>query len=274
MGTCVCLGNYVGRTIDIRNSPPIPISISTHSSNRIKGTLLNSVLVDGVNAYGLVVMSLDFDIYAPRSQESTPHRHSENINLEDDQMVMFLLSHAHSIDDVKEFCRIITIVQSHLHWICFDANKKCIVIECSTKDGFPIVFDNPYGVLTGLPSYPDQLRMVQHPEVMALHPNMDEARAKMQRQSAHYSHGTGLIGLPGDMSSVSRFVRSCTLSQLLSSNSEPSNLSEMFHLLDYMFILPGMDSIVHTAFTVVYDLSKNTYDMFIRDGTSQRITKG
>lgn len=271
MGTCVRLRNYIGRTLDVRHSHSI--SISVLSSNRIKGTLVDSNLVDGTNAYGLVVIALDFDPYVEQAANPISHRHSENINLEDHQMVYFLLTHAHSIDDVKEFCRIITIVKSRMHWICFDRNKKCVVIECSQKDGFPIVYENPYGVLTGLPTFPEQLRVAKHPEVMALHPNMDETRAQMQLQSAHYSHGTGLVGLPGDMSSVSRFVRASTLVQL-AEESKVEDISHIFHLLDYMFILPGIDSVVHTAFTVVYDMNLSQIEMYIREGTSHRITRG
>lgn len=269
MGTCVRLGNYIGRTIDVKHTQPV--SISTYSSNRIKGMMIDSTMVDGINAHGLVVIALDFRQFEPQVTELISHRRSENINLEDHQMVWFLLTHAHSIDDVKEFCRIITIVNCRMHWICFDRHKNCAVIECSAKDGFPIVFNNPHAVLTGLPSFPEQLRMAQHPEVMALHPNMDEARAKMQRQSAHYSHGTGLIGLPGDMSSVSRFVRASTLVRLVHSDTE--DISHIFHLLDYMFILPGLDSLVYTAFTVVYCLDP-IIEMYSREGTSHRITKG
>lgn len=120
-----------------------------------------------------------------------------------------------------------TLPPSPLHWIIADAHD-CITVE-STREGL-FVYDNPVGVLTNNPPFPSQ--MFQLNQYMHLTPkdpiNLFSAQLPLQ----HYSRGMGTIGLPGDLSSSSRFVRAVfTKMNAVSDNTEAESVSQFFHIL-------------------------------------------
>lgn len=110
-----------------------------------------------------------------------------------------------------------------LHWLIADQTGG-ITVE-STADGLR-VYDNPWGVLTNNPPYPvmeHRLTDYQH-----LTPYPPENRLSLPL----YSKGLGAIGLPGDWSSPSRFVREVFLKQnALVGDGEEENVGQFFHLL-------------------------------------------
>lgn len=92
---------------------------------------------------------------------------------------------------------------SELHWMISDLTGACIVVE-SIADGLKI-YDNPAGVLTNNPPFDEQF--------FALNNYMHLSAASPKNKFApnlpltEYSRGMGAIGLPGDLSSQSRFVK-------------------------------------------------------------------
>ena len=80
---------------------------------------------------------------------------------------------------------------------------EAVVIE-SMADGLH-VYDDPAGVLTNNPPFPQQLFNLNN--YMALSPRQPENRFSGALGLHCYSRGMGALGLPGDLSSASRFVR-------------------------------------------------------------------
>ena len=116
---------------------------------------------------------------------------------------------------------------AQLHWIISD-EKESITVE-SMADGMHI-YDNPLGVLTNNPPFPQQ--MFQLNNYMHLSPKQPENNFSNGIELNAYSRGMGALGLPGDLSSSSRFVRvAFTKVNAFSGESEEESVSQFFHIL-------------------------------------------
>lgn len=117
---------------------------------------------------------------------------------------------------------------AQLHWIISDSSTS-ITVE-SVKDGIKI-YDNPAGVLTNNP--PFDMQMFALNNYMSLSANEPENNFAGGLNLKKYSRGMGAIGLPGDLSSQSRFVRvAFTKLNSLSGDSENESVSQFFHILN------------------------------------------
>ena len=116
---------------------------------------------------------------------------------------------------------------SQLHWIIADKDSA-ITVE-SVKDGLR-VYDNPAGVLTNNPPFDQQ--MLQLNNYMHLSPKSPVNQFSDKLPLAHYSRGMGALGLPGDLSSQSRFVRVAFVKlNSISGKTEEESVSQFFHIL-------------------------------------------
>lgn len=117
---------------------------------------------------------------------------------------------------------------AQLHWIISDSEKS-ITIE-SVEDGIKI-YDNPIGVLTNNPPFDKQ--MFQLNNYMHLSNKSPENTFAKGLELKQYSRGMGAIGLPGDLSSQSRFIRvAFTKLNSISGDSESESVSQFFHILN------------------------------------------
>lgn len=116
---------------------------------------------------------------------------------------------------------------SQLHWIISDKDKS-ITVEC-VKDGMKI-YDNPVGALTNNP--PFDVQMFNLNNYMGLSPRQPSNEFARGLELGAYSRGMGALGLPGDLSSMSRFVRvSFTKMNSVSGNTEEESVNQFFHIL-------------------------------------------
>ena len=117
---------------------------------------------------------------------------------------------------------------AQLHWIIAD-KEECIVVE-SVKEGIKI-YDNPVGVLTNNPPFDKQMFALNNYRNLSTK-TLENTFAKGLDLS-QYSRGMGAIGLPGDLSSQSRFVRvAFTKMNSISGDSEKESVSQFFHILN------------------------------------------
>ena len=116
---------------------------------------------------------------------------------------------------------------AQLHWLIADESGS-LTVECMT-DGLHI-YDNPVGVLTNNPPFDKQLFHLN--DFMHLSPKQPENTFSQDLNLQTYSRGMGALGLPGDLSSASRFVRvAFTKSNSRSGDSENESVSQFFHIL-------------------------------------------
>lgn len=121
------------------------------------------------------------------------------------------------------------------HWMIAD-HEQCIVVE-PMEDGLKI-HDNPFGVLTNNPPFEF------HKQNMANYLNLTnqypENRLSSEIKLKPYGVGMGGLGLPGDVSPASRFVRAAFYkTNSVSEDNESSNLSQFFHVLDSVAMIRG-----------------------------------
>lgn len=148
---------------------------------------------------------------------------------------------------------------AELHWILSDAHES-IVVE-SMRDGLHI-HDNPIGVLTNNPPFDAQIFQLNN--YQHLSPKEPVNNFAPEINFNIYSRGMGAIGLPGDLSSESRFVRAAfTKLNSLSPDDELSNVSQFFHILHSVDQQRGCAELANgkyeiTIYSNCYNLSQGT----------------
>ena len=116
---------------------------------------------------------------------------------------------------------------AQLHWLIAD-KEEAVTVEC-TASGLQ-VYDNPVGVLTNNP--PFELQMFMLNNYMALSPEQPQNTFSDKVGLKAYSRGMGALGLPGDLSSASRFARvAYTKLNSVSGDGEEESVSQFFHIL-------------------------------------------
>lgn len=120
-----------------------------------------------------------------------------------------------------------TLSPAKLHWMIADRNGA-IVVE-SVQEGLRI-YENPVGVLTNNPPFDRQLFQLNN--YMRLSPKDPCNLFSDKLDLRTYSRGMGALGLPGDLSSQSRFVRASFVKMnSVSGDSEEESVSQFFHIL-------------------------------------------
>ena len=147
---------------------------------------------------------------------------------------------------------------AQLHWMIADRDS-CITVE-SMADGLHI-YDNPVGAMTNNPPFPYQLFALNNYR----HLGVDTPGNTFGTELNAYSRGLGGLGLPGDLSSQSRFVR-VTFTKLnsLCEAGEMSAVSQFFHILGSVDQQRGLCRLKEneyeiTLYTCCCNLSKGTY---------------
>lgn len=116
---------------------------------------------------------------------------------------------------------------AQLHWIIAD-REETITLE-TVADGVK-VYDNPVGVLTNNPPFDEQLFALNNYMHLSAKPPVDTFAPGIKLRQ--YSRGMGALGLPGDLSSQSRFVRvAFTKMNAVCDGSEMESVSQFFHIL-------------------------------------------
>ena len=190
---------------------------------------------DAMNEKGLAMAGLNFP-------ENADYKEIEDgkINIAPFEFIPYILSQCSNIEEAKGLLKNINIAKinfsdelpvSPLHWIISD-KEKSITVE-SVKEGLKI-YDNPVGVLTNNPTFDIQLFNLNNYMSLSTEPPLNNFSKELNM--AIYSRGMGAIGLPGDLSSASRFVKATfTKMNSKSGSSESESISQFFHILESVY---------------------------------------
>ena len=186
---------------------------------------------DAMNEKGLCVAGLNF----VGNARYFPAREGK-VNVAQFELIPWLMSSFESVSQVRAAAKQLNITDepfcdglptAQLHWLIAD-KTACIVLE-SCADGLH-VYDDPAGVLTNNPPFP--LQMFALNNFTQLSPKPPVSRFSEKLVLEQYSRGLGAIGLPGDLSSQSRFVRAAfTALNSRSGDDELESVSQFFHIL-------------------------------------------
>lgn len=231
---------------------------------------------DAVNEHGLAMAALNFVGYA-RYGKPKP----ELKNLAQFELIPYLLGNCTCLDQVQERLQKLFITDtpfstalpvSSLHWMIAD-KTGALVLE-STESGVQI-YKNPTGVLTNSPPFDWQMtHLNQYMQVSAQPP---QNRFAPDLILSPFSRGMGAWGLPGDLSSSSRFVRAAfARGNALPGSTPTESLGQFFHLLDTIGQVKGccrLDSgeQEYTLYGSCMDLDRGLY--FYTTYHNRRITQ-
>ncbi|GAL87266.1 hypothetical protein MYP_4496 [Sporocytophaga myxococcoides] len=186
---------------------------------------------DATNEKGLSMAGLNF----PENADYKPED-PKKINITPFEFIPWVLGQYETVAEVKEALKDINLVNisfskeyplSPLHWIISD-REESITVE-SVKEGLH-VYDNPVGVLTNNPTFDKQLFNLNNYMTLSIDPPKNNFAPDLVLDT--YSRGMGAIGLPGDLSSSSRFVKAVfTKINSVSGSSESEAISQFFHIL-------------------------------------------
>ena len=149
---------------------------------------------------------------------------------------------------------------SPLHWII--ADKEASITVESVKDGLK-VYDNPVGILTNNPTFDIHMFNLNNYMAMSIEQPVNNFSSKLNLDT--YSRGMGALGLPGDLSSASRFVKATfTKMNSLSGDSESESISQFFHILESVYqqrgcVHMGGDKYEITIYTSCCNMDKGIY---------------
>ena len=160
------------------------------------------------------------------------------------ELVPWILAQCSCIDEAKALLGKINLVNvdfseqlplSPLHWMISD-NKFSLVVE-PLKDGLKI-YDDPFEVLTNNPPFEYHYTNVSNYMGLCIGHATSQFRESIPMKN--YSLGMGAVGLPGDFSSTSRFIRALFVKEnSVSEDNEASNVNQFFHILNAVAMPKG-----------------------------------
>ena len=163
-------------------------------------------VVEGINETGLSAGPFFFPNYG----EYAPYTSADNDKtLCDMQFVSWVLSQFSSIDQVKEALGKIDLVTLNhkigaVHWRIAEPGGRMVVLE--VVNGVPHFYENTLGVLTNAPGFPWHMTNLNN--YVNLEPGSAPDNNIMPGITLKaLGHGSGMLGLPGDFTAPSRFVR-------------------------------------------------------------------
>lgn len=239
---------YFGRTLDYEFSYGEEIAITPRNfplDFRHMGNIANHFAMigmahiaggyplyyDAVNEKGLAMAGLNF-VGNAYYRDICDNKD----NIAQFEFIQWILCQCSTVDEAKELISRINITNTQfsenlpsaqLHWIIADRNSA-ITVE-SVRKGI-MIYDNPVGVLTNNPPFDAQMFSLNN--YMSLSSKSPENSFSKELSLSEYSRGMGAMGLPGDLSSQSRFVRvSFVKMNSVSGDSENESVSQFFHIL-------------------------------------------
>lgn len=219
---------------------------------------------DAINEKGLSMAGLNF-VGNADYKEFTPGKD----NVAPYEFIPWILGQCASVKEARLLLDKISLVNTpfsdqlplaQLHWMIAD-KEEAITVE-SVKEGLK-VYDNPAGVMTNNPPFDQQMHNLSN--FMNLSPKSPENRFSSKLPLSCYSRGMGALGLPGDLSSQSRFVRVAFVKMnSVSGDSEWESVSQFFHILGSVDQQKGCcdvgdEKYEYTIYTSCCNASKGIY---------------
>ena len=276
MCTAISHGDYAGRNLDVDkdyNEEVIitpreyvfnfkrSLALSSHYAMIGMGIIADGypLYFDAANERGLYVAGLNY-IGNARYQAISERK----TILAPYEMIPYLLSKCATVKETEYELEKISLADiqfspdmptAELHF--FIADKGSSIVVEPDADGLKI-YKNPVGILTNNPPFPMQLFSLNNYINLTSEPA--ENRFCSALDLKRYSFGMGAIGLPGDLSSTSRFVRAAFHKV---NAVKRDNLADIMHLLSSVSMPEGSVRLgcgyERTEYTSAIDLSRLIY---------------
>lgn len=228
---------------------------------------------DGVNEWGLSAAALNFPRFAVYHEPV-----DAKVGVPSSHLISLMLGFSRSVSEVRDMLKNISVTADSpsenmeatpLHWIVADP-RESLVVE-SVREGLR-VYDNPVGVLTNSPGFPYHLtRLADYSTLGAKNP--------VDTRLPLYSRGMGAIGLPGDYSSSSRFVRAVFLKDNSPFPESEEGIDSVSHAFDILAsvslpcgsVITDEGLLMYTRYTAVIDMENPAY--YLTSSTCRAISR-
>jgi len=258
---------FVPQGTSFTATTPLGKGLSYQSKYAAIGTICYEDLriADGMNEQGLSVGTFYFPGFAGYTS-TTKENQSRSLSPLD--FPNWIVTQFASLDEVKSSLKNVAIAPTVIkgwgntsppfHYIVYDKNGDSIVIE--PMNGEFIVQDNPLGVLTNSPTF--DWHMTHLRNFINLTPKNVPSLNLNGITLAPFGQGSGMVGLPGDFTPPSRFVRAAIFSTTaIPSKDADEAVFQAFHILNQFDIPVGVARAVenglvlsdYTLATVVHD---------------------
>lgn len=190
---------------------------------------------DAVNEKGLAAAALNFPLSAAYGLPK-----EETVNLAPFELISWVLGQCTTVAQARQLLEQVNIVgldfspqlpSTPLHWLI--ADRECSLVAEPLSDGLHL-YENPVGVLTNEPPFPLQQSRLN--DFLCLSSAPAQNRFAPHLPLTPYSRGMGALGLPGDWSSRSRFVRAAFAAH---NSSHPADVTQFFHLMSCVEVPRG-----------------------------------
>lgn len=186
---------------------------------------------EATNEAGLSMAGLNF----PGNADYKPFTEGKD-NVSPFEFIPWILGQCRTVKEAKKLlCRLNLLAENFsetlpltpLHWMISD-REESVVVE-SVSDGLK-TYVNQTGVLTNNPTFDYQMFNLNNYLYLSTEEPVNSFSKKLDLKT--YSRGMGALGLPGDLSSASRFVKAVfTKMNSFSGESESESISQFFHIL-------------------------------------------
>lgn len=195
---------------------------------------------DAMNEKGLVMAGLNF----PGNACYHPRREDKKYQITPYELIPWILGLCASVAEARALLEQVNLINipfseklplAPLHWIV--ADRESAIVAEPMEDGLKI-YDNPVGVLTNNP--PFWFHMTNLNQYMSLSAQSPENRFGEDLPLRPFGQGFGGLGLPGDASPASRFIRTAFLKWKSSCEQDEENsVSQVFHIMGRAAMVRG-----------------------------------
>ncbi|MBQ7337370.1 MAG: choloylglycine hydrolase [Clostridia bacterium] len=192
---------------------------------------------DAINEAGLAMAGLNFPAYARYHAPAAGAYNVASFELipwvlgqcRTREEALALLRHTNITTD----CASDALPATPLHWMVADRSGASVVESVETGT---MIYENPFGVLTNSP--PFLYHLTHLTDYMQLGAAPAQNRLCPSATLRAYSRGMGAMGLPGDGSSASRFVRA-VFAENHTTTVQGEEISRFFHVMDAISVPRG-----------------------------------
>lgn len=236
----------VPRNYDFQGTTPKGAGLAYKSKYAAVGCMAftDVAILDGLNEKGLGVGTFYFPTFAKYSPTTSENQAQ---SLSPVEFPNWLLTQFATVEEVKAALSSVVIAPTVVkawgnqpapfHYIVFDKSGKGLVIE--PIDGKLVVHDNPLGTFTNSPEFTWHMTNLRNFINLSAY-NVDSLTLHGVQLDA-FGQGSGMVGMPGDFTPPSRFVRAAIYSTAAtpSKNADEAVL-QAFHLLNNFDIPIGV----------------------------------
>lgn len=232
-------------------------------------------MIDGINSEGLVGGSFYFEEATGTTLEALAKKDKQAVVL--DELVFTFLSQCATVEEVATMAatmaclekgtpNVITGLEGHLiplHMTFTDEKGQSVVLE-PDHDGELSIYMNTIGTMANSPTYPWHMTNLRNYVNLS-----DYTVDRLDINNLHIKDiesGSGLLGLPGDYTSPSRFVRISMLTNMMAPVHDGDAIRQLYTAFNSVIIPKGIEKNTpttsdYTAYWIGYDLKNRRMEL-------------